>query len=125
MPRPLALFCLILALGGPLANQERVADGLSRALADRMGCVVLESSAEDQDEDEASGDLGIVAMKVGADRPNDLLALPFSCVLTLDQLPLPSRISGETGATWSRRCLSSWPPPGAERRQSLLQVFLF
>jgi hypothetical protein len=125
MPRSITFLSLILALGGPLANQERVADGLAHALADRMACVVLESSAEDQDEGEASGDLGIVAMKAGADRPNGSLALPFSWALTLDLLPLPSRIAGETPASWSRRWPSPWHPPGAERRHALLQVFLF
>jgi hypothetical protein len=75
MPRPVAFLGLVLALGGPLSNQERLADGLAHALADRMACVVLESPAEDQAEDEASGDFGIVAMKAGVDRPNGLLAL--------------------------------------------------
>jgi hypothetical protein len=125
MARPVAWLTLILALAGPLASQARVADGLAHALAARMVFVVLESPAEHQDEHEACDDLGIVAMTADHDRPDGFLAYPASWVMAPAFLLSFSLSPGHSDAAWPRRWRPPWPPPGAERRQALLQVFLF
>lgn len=121
MRRPLAWFCLAIALTGPFVVQARVAYGLALAVSE-IGCNVLESGQEIEDEAYDGHDLvAVVAhsdVELGCHH-----ALPLSLdVLTVAPSPILASLGLPIDRYW--RGHRKWPPPIARQRRALLQVFL-
>ncbi len=121
MRRPLGWLCLMISLTGPFVVQARVAHGLALAISE-LGQNILESGQEIEDEAYDGRDfISIVAhSSAGIDH---LHTVPLSFdlpALTLTPTTAPS--NPHAGAYW--RGHRKWPPPIAQRRRALLQIFL-
>ena len=123
MRRWTALICLVLALSGPLLVQAKFADGLAHALSELIAPKIF--MEEDQDEAETFDGVSLVALPP-ADHAG--LGRSFAPASWFEPPALfhPSAVLPvDPGAGWDRRWRSPWPPPSADRRHALLQVFLF
>ena len=118
-----AQICLILALGGPLLNQASFAAGFARAIFEVSAAKIFMEG--DHDEAEAFDGLSLVTLPTVDQGGLEHSFAPASCLETpslldpSDLLPVDSRVG------WDHRWRSPWPPPSADRRRALLQVFLF
>ncbi|MBX6312871.1 MAG: hypothetical protein IRY99_08145 [Isosphaeraceae bacterium] len=121
MRRVAAWLCLFIALAGPLVSQAKIAYGIALAVSE-IGRNVLESSQEVADEDYDGHDL--VTIMAHADAGLDdlqALSLPFDL---LALVPLPIIFPSDSHAVERWHGQWKWPPPTAQQRCTLLQVFL-
>ena len=123
MRRRTAHICLILALGGPFLSQASFADGLARAIFEVSAAKIFMEA--EHDEAEALDGLSLVALPTVDQGGLSHSFAPASCLETSSLLSPSDFLPVNSRAGWDHRWRSPWPPPSAERRRALLQVFLF